>query len=190
MRADHTLEYFLLSYLTIVGGMFGGEMKAFKAVLTDAVKDYYSLFVRLSLASKGRDQLKDFEGTGAMLERLAYESFGTLKRTDQERAKARRELLAGVRTYQRAYYALRRCVEAAWPSLFALSPENYRAFDEALAQLAGETGAAVYRFPMSYYSGREELIGMRVPRNGRSPFVSGILPRLVRKRSRDGRFIW
>ncbi|MBU4313067.1 MAG: AAA family ATPase, partial [Candidatus Omnitrophica bacterium] len=172
IEIKHTLEYFILSCLSIYGGMFGEEMEEFKYILTESINKHFDIFVKLSLGDKSLRQVD----IGLLIDRLLYESFSTLER------KKDGDLLWGVKPFQRTYYSLLRCVEMGQPSLFVLSRDSHRAFEEAIEKISSDTKGEVFRIPMSFFSERSDIFGMAVPdKEGNTEFLPGIIPRLIER---------
>ncbi|MDO8602321.1 MAG: AAA family ATPase, partial [Candidatus Omnitrophota bacterium] len=172
VEIKHTLEYFILSCLSIYGGMFGEESDKFKGILRESISKNFAIFVKLSLGEKS---LKGAE-IDLLIEKLLYESFTTLDKEKEE------NLLWGVQPYQRAYYSMLRCVEMSEPGLFILSRNSHRAFEEAVEKVSQDTKGEVVRIPLSYFSERSDLFGMSVPDDQGNPgFLLGVIPRMAER---------
>jgi len=189
------LSNFVMTAMTVYGDMFGSEWKEFKTILSNVFHQkesgdsgYLDLFVKLSLFENAEMFLSSVMGGetpekersfGAMIDRLRFKSFDTLHRKEEE------SFLWGSESLREAYYSMRRAVELGYPTLQVLSPLSGKVFDEALVRLARDMGGKVHRFPLSNYTEREDLMGMRIPANGTMDFEGGILPKLIEEAYAD-----
>ncbi|MFA5363225.1 MAG: AAA family ATPase [Candidatus Omnitrophota bacterium] len=172
LEIKNTIEYFILSELTLYGGMFGKEIDEFKKILEETIGEYFELFERLTLGDKKALKDRDIPG---LINELLYQSFSTLDNDNKQDA-----LLWGVDTYQKTYYSLLRCVEIGWPALFILSDQSHKALDESLDKVWRESKGKLYDVNLSYYNERPDLIGVSLPdKQGGYAFKPGLIPLVI-----------
>ncbi|MFA5363505.1 MAG: hypothetical protein WC335_09770, partial [Candidatus Omnitrophota bacterium] len=171
LEIKNTIEYFILSELTLYGGMFGEEIDEFKKILEETIGEYFELFERLTLGDKKALKDRDIPD---LINKLSYQSFSTLDNDKQD------ALLWGVDTYQKTYYSLLRCVEIGWPALFILSDKSHKALDESLDKVWRESKGKLYDVNLSYYNERPDLIGVSLPdKQGGYAFKPGLIPLVI-----------